>query len=135
MLKPRNALEQRMREEMACICGGCEHEPLSRCPCGRAEEMRAALRAQIDQGRTHEEIISSSIAFYGGQHFLRVPIDQGFNRLAWLIPYLVGATGLVVVGMTARRWSRKPDSVESEPSAPKDPDLEERLDDELRNLD
>jgi cytochrome c-type biogenesis protein CcmF len=135
MLKPRNALEQRMREEMACICGGCEHEPLSRCPCGRAEEMRAALRAQIDQGRTHEEIISSSIALYGGQHFLRVPIDQGFNRLAWLVPYLVGATGLVVVGMTARRWSRKPDSVESEPSAPKDPDLEERLDDELRNLD
>jgi cytochrome c-type biogenesis protein CcmF len=135
MLKPRNALEQRMREEMACICGGCEHEPLSRCPCGRAEEMRAALRAQIDQGRTREEIISSSIALYGGQQFLRVPIDQGFNRLAWLLPYLVGATGLVVVGMTARRWSRRPGSTGPELSAPKDPDLEERLDDELRNLD
>jgi cytochrome c-type biogenesis protein CcmH/NrfF len=135
MLKPRNALEQRMREEMACFCGGCEHEPLSRCPCGTAEEMRAELRAQIDQGRTREEIISSSIARYGGQHFLRVPIDKGFNRLAWLIPYLVGATGLVVVGMTAKRWSRKLHSVESEPLAPKDPDLEERLDDELRNLD
>jgi hypothetical protein len=39
------------------------------------------------------------------------------------------------VGMTARRWSRRPDSVDAEPSTPKDPDLEERLDDELRNLD
>jgi cytochrome c-type biogenesis protein CcmF len=135
MLKPRNALEGQMRDEMACICGTCEHEALSKCPCGTADQMRGELRAQIEQGRTHDEIISHFIALYGGQHFLRVPIDQGFNRLAWLIPYLVGATGLVVVGVTARRWSRQPDSVESEPPAPKDPDLEERLDDELRNLD
>jgi cytochrome c-type biogenesis protein CcmH/NrfF len=97
--------------------------------------MRGELRAQVEQGRTHDEIISHFIALYGGQHFLRRPIDQGFNRLAWLIPYLVGATGLVVVGMTARRWSRQGDRDASEPSAPKDPGLEERLDDELRNLD
>jgi cytochrome c-type biogenesis protein CcmF len=135
MLKPRSGLEGQMREEMGCICGSCEHEALSKCPCGYADQMRGELRAQIEQGRTHDEIVSHFIALYGGQHFLRVPIDQGFNRLAWLIPYLVGATGLVVVGVTARRWSRKPDSDGPEPLAPKDPGLEERLDDELRNLD
>ena len=80
-------------------------------------------------------MISHFIGFYGGQHFLRVPIDKGFNRLAWFVPYMVGATGLVVVGMTARRWSRKRDGAASEPAAPSDPALEERLDDELRNLD
>ena len=135
MLPPKNALEKQMRDEMACICGGCEHEALSKCPCGRADQMRGELRAQIDQGRTYDEMISHFIAYYGGQHFLRVPIDKGFNRLAWFVPYLVGATGLVVVGMTARRWSRKRDDAASEPSAPSDPALEERLDDELRNLD
>ena len=97
--------------------------------------MRGELRAQIDQGRTHEEMISHFIAYYGGQHFLRMPIDKGFNRLAWFVPYMVGATGLVVVGITARRWSRKRDGAAPEPSAPSDPALEERLDDELRNLD
>jgi cytochrome c-type biogenesis protein CcmF len=135
MLAPRNPLEQQMREEMACICGSCEHEPLTRCSCGMADQMRGELRAQIDQGRTREEIISSSIARYGGQHFLRVPIDKGFNRLAWFVPYFAGVMGLVMVGLTARRWSRKRDAAASEPSAPPDPALEERLDDELRNLD
>ena len=135
MLAPRNPLERQMREEMACICGSCEHEPLTRCSCGMADQMRGELAAQIDQGRTREEIISSSIARYGGQHFLRVPLDRGFNRLAWFVPYFAGVTGLVVVGLTARRWSRKRDAAAPEPSAPPDPALEERLDDELRNLD
>jgi cytochrome c-type biogenesis protein CcmF len=135
MLPPKNALERQLREEMACICGSCEHEALSKCPCGKADEMRGELRAQIDQGKTYDEMISHFIAYYGGQHFLRVPIDKGFNRLAWFVPYFIGATGLIVVGLTARRWSRKRDAAATEPSEPLDAATEERLDDELRNLD
>ncbi len=136
ILKPRNALEQQMRQEMACICNGCEHEPLTKCPCSVAQQMRGELRSQIDLGKTHDEMISHFIALYGGQYFLGAPIDKGFNRLAWLFPYLAGATGLVLVGVTAKRWSRRDGDVETAPvSAPPDPALEERLDDELRNLD
>ena len=106
MLPAKNALETRMRDEIGCTCGGCEHEALSKCVCSQADQMRGELRAQVDLGKTHEEIISHFIAQFGGQQFLRSPIDKGFNRLAWLVPYGVGAVGLVVVGMTARRWSR-----------------------------
>ena len=134
MQPAKNALEGQMRDEIGCICGGCEHEALSKCVCGQADQMRGELRAQVDLGKTHEEIISHFIAQYGGQHFLRSPIDKGFNRLAWLVPYGVGAVGLVVVGMTARRWSRRPEE-SSASEEPKDPEIEERLDDELRNLD
>ncbi len=35
------------------------------------------------------------------------PIDKGFNRLAWLFPYLVGASGAVAVAFVAMRWSRR----------------------------
>jgi cytochrome c-type biogenesis protein CcmF len=134
MAPAKNPLETRMREEIGCTCGGCEHEALSKCICGQADQMRGELRAQVDLGKTHEEIISHFIAQFGGQQFLRSPIDKGFNRLAWLVPYGVGAVGLVVVGMTARRWSRHR---EAEPlgAEPKDQAIEERLDDELRNLD
>ena len=136
MLKPRNALEQQMRQEMACICGTCGHEPLSKCTCSTADQMRAELRTQIDLGKTHEEMISHFITLYGGQQFLGAPVDKGFNRLAWLFPYLIGAAGLLLVGVTAKRWSRKDSDAEAQPTpAPADPDLEERLDDELRNLD
>ena len=67
---------------------------------------------------------------------LGAPIDKGFNRLAWLFPYLVGATGAVVVGFAAMTVvDAHADRTERGASRRVDPDLEERLDDELRNLD
>ena len=65
---------------------------------------------------------------------LGAPVDQGFNRLAWLFPYLVGATSAIAVGFAAVKWSRKPDDPAAA-AAPLDSALEERLDDELRDLD
>jgi cytochrome c-type biogenesis protein CcmH/NrfF len=130
----RNELEEQLRHEIGCICGTCAHEPLSKCTCGTAQKMRADLREHVEQGQNREEIIASLIDLYGGQHFLMAPIDSGFNRLAWLLPYAAAGTGIVLIGFVATRWSRRRDS-EGEAPAPVDPDLEERLDDELRNLD
>jgi len=65
---------------------------------------------------------------------LGAPVDKGFNRLAWLFPYAAGATGALLVGFAAVRWSRHLPARADAPVAA-DPDLEERLDDELRDLD
>ncbi len=65
---------------------------------------------------------------------LGAPLDKGFSRLAWLFPYLVGATSAVAIGFAAVKWSRKPDDGDRAP-APLDAALEERIDDELRDLD
>ena len=97
--------------------------------------MRGELAALIDSGQErHDEIIQAFIAKYGSQEMLGAPIDKGFNRLAWLFPYLVGATSAVAVGFAAVKWSRKPDDPAAAP-APIDSALEERIDDELRDLD
>ena len=38
---------------------------------------------------------------YGSQEVLAAPIDKGFNRLAWLLPYAVGrASASPIVGGT-----------------------------------
>jgi cytochrome c-type biogenesis protein CcmF len=131
---PKNALDQQLRLEMGCVCGGCAHENLTLCTCGQAQKMRAQLREEIDKGSNHDEIIQAFIGLYGGQQFLGAPLDKGFNRLAWMFPYAVAATGILFLGFVATRWSRRRDSA-ADPLAPADPDLEERLDDELRNLD
>jgi cytochrome c-type biogenesis protein CcmF len=131
---PRNELEKQLREEMGCICGTCAHEPLSKCTCSTADQMRTELRAQIDQGKSRDEIFERFASLYGGQHFLSSPIDKGFNRLAWLFPYLLGATGAVVIGFVAARWTRRPEP-DGQAPPPSDPVMDERLDDELRNLD
>jgi gamma-glutamylcysteine synthetase len=64
---------------------------------------------------------------------LGAPLDQGFSRLAWLFPYLVGATSAVAIGFAAVKWTRKADAPTE--AAPLDAALEERIDDELRDLD
>jgi cytochrome c-type biogenesis protein CcmF len=132
--EPKNALEQQMRHEIGCKCGTCAHEPLSKCTCSEAAEMRKDLRAEIETGKDHDAIVASLIEKYGGQHFLMAPVDKGFNRLAWLFPYLLGGAGVVGVGFVAIRWSRHAHDTKAE-APPIDSELNERLDDELRNLD
>jgi cytochrome c-type biogenesis protein CcmF len=132
----KNALEEQLRGEMGCVCGTCAHEALTKCTCGTAQQMRSQLRAQIDQGKGHDEIVQAFIGIYGGQQFLQAPIDKGFNRVAWLFPYLLGATGVFAIGFAAIKWSHHSAATLPETSATlDDPALEERLNDELRDLD
>jgi cytochrome c-type biogenesis protein CcmF len=133
--RERSALERRLESEIMCTCGGCRLS-LSNCGmmnCHGLESQRAKLQAHLASGKDHDEVIAAFVDEFG-QEILMSPIDKGFNRLAWLFPYLVGASGAVAVGVAAIRWSRRREAPAEAP-APADPALDERLDDELRNLD
>jgi cytochrome c-type biogenesis protein CcmF len=133
----RTPLERQLQHELVCTCGTCGHANIGECrkdACGVSHTMRGELAALIDQNKTHDEIIQWFVTKYGSQEMLGAPLDRGFNRLAWLFPYLVGATGAVAIGFAAVRWSRRSASAE-DATAPTDPELESRLDDELRSLD
>ena len=96
------------------------------------------LAGHVGDGRSREEIIQLFVKKWGSQEVLTEPIDRGFNRLAWLLPYGVGLAGIVLVGGIAMRWSRRrTDGVAVEPApVPTAPAaLQDRLDDELRELD
>jgi cytochrome c-type biogenesis protein CcmH/NrfF len=89
----------------------------------------------IDAGMNDKDkIIEAFIAKYGTEEMLGAPLDRGFSRLAWLLPYLVGATSAVAVGFAAVKWTRHAEAPAAAP-APLDSALEERIDDELRDLD
>jgi len=96
--------------------------------------MRGELAALIDQGKNHDEIIQAFLTKYGSEEMLGAPLDRGFNRLAWFVPYALGLTGAAAIGFAAVKWSRKPDGPD-EALAPADSAIEERIDDELRDLD
>jgi len=135
----RTPFEKQMQHEIVCTCGACGHQNLAECrkdACGTSHQMRGELAGLVDQGKSHDEIIQWFVAKYGSEEMLGAPIDKGFNRLAWLVPYLVGGSGALMIGLAAIRWSRRPDTHTSDVvAAPADRDLEERLDDELRDLD
>jgi cytochrome c-type biogenesis protein CcmH/NrfF len=102
--------------------------------------MRAELASLVKDGKTEQQIVDYYIAQYGSEEPLASPLDRGFNRLAWAVPYMFGSAGLVLVGFVAVKWSRrKPEggiaAAPSAPAEPADPALESRLDEELRDLD
>jgi cytochrome c-type biogenesis protein CcmF len=135
---PQSQLEKEMRHEIICMCGTCGRKRIGECLCPLAAEMRQEVAGLIGQGKTREQIYAYYIAKYGSQEPLASPIDEGFNRLAWFFPYLIGATGAASIAIVALRWSRREDATLS-PATPtgagEDPKLGERLDDELRDLD
>ena len=134
---PRSALERELQREIVCMCGTCGRKLIGECTCGTAALMRDEVGRLIDQGLTRDEIFKAFIAQYGSQEPLAMPLDEGFNRLAWLFPYLLGVSGAVAVGAMALRWSAREAAYAAEPQAAsaEDVQLEARLDDELRNLD
>jgi cytochrome c-type biogenesis protein CcmH/NrfF len=89
-------------------------------------------------GLTREQVLQYYVKKYGSQEPLAMPIDSGFNRLAWFLPYVLGASGALILGVAAIRWSRRQSATTERAGAATeatDPELEARLDDELRDLD
>ncbi len=132
---PRSELERDLHGSLICMCGTCGRQLVGECACGYAAQMREEISGLVGQGMTKDEVFQHYIAKYGSQEPLAAPIDEGFNRLAWLFPYLMGVAGAVAVGFAALRWSHhdRPPAEES-PAVP-DGEREARLDDELRDLD
>jgi cytochrome c-type biogenesis protein CcmH/NrfF len=139
---PKTPLERELQHEIICMCRSCGRQRLSDCQCGKAAEMRTELAGLVARGMTREQIYKYYIDQYGSEEPLASPIDKGFNRVAWALPYVAGATGAALVGFVAVRWTRREEdapaaapSLGTSSSAPEDPALRARLDDELRDLD
>jgi cytochrome c-type biogenesis protein CcmH len=136
LVPPKSPLEKSLQNSIICMCGTCGRKKVGECTCERAAQMRDEIARLTAAGKTRDEIIQHFIDEWGSQEVLSQPIDRGFNRLAWLFPYAVGLGGILVVGGTAIRWSRRSPGATSE-AAPRtaDPALESRLDHELEDLD
>jgi cytochrome c-type biogenesis protein CcmF len=143
--RPVGVEENWLVHNIMCQCGTCRHN-LMECEsdgCAHAIQDRVEIHRLLSQGKTREQVIEYFISKYGGQVALAAPIDKGFNRLAWLLPYTAGVAGAGLLGFGAWRLSRRSGGTSAKaddrplPVAdPKTADqLSDKLDDELRNLD
>lgn len=142
LLVPRTPDEKRLRDEIVCMCGTCGRKRVGECTCGTADAMRQEISQLIAEGKSYDDVVDYYVKKYGSQEVLASPIDEGFNRLAWLLPYAIGLVGVMVMGGVAVRWSRHAREGQATPvAATTQVDAEtvqirqERLDDELRDLD
>jgi cytochrome c-type biogenesis protein CcmF len=144
-----------VKDEMAwfgtnlrCMCAmggrGCGHM-LRDCgaECGGAPRDLAEIKAMLLAGKSRQEIVDFFIKREGGKHVLGAPPDEGFNRLAWALPYGLGLAGAGALAFAAWKFSSRakanpastPASEAADRTLTNDHNLEDRLEDELSRVD
>jgi cytochrome c-type biogenesis protein CcmH len=118
--------------ETELVCPVC-HETLDESTSPVAEQMKAEIRRRIRQGWTKQQIIDEMVANYGPA-VLSTPGRHGFDLLAWVLPLGGAAAGVAALGAGARYWTHT--TQRAVPDGPRlDPEMEERIDEELRRFD
>jgi cytochrome c-type biogenesis protein CcmH len=112
-------------EVMCPVCG----TTLDQSESPAAQQIKRVIARRIAAGDTKSEIEARLVANYG-QDILAAPPHHGFGLLAWWLPIVGITAAAALVGFGAWRWSHAREPVP--PTAPLDPALERRLDDELR---
>ena len=102
-----------------------------------AERIRVFIRERIAAGATRSQIKSELVAQFGPS-ILAEPPKSGFNLLAWVLPFVGLAFAGGVIGVLVWRATRRGRAAgEAAPAVgpPLDPEIERRLDEELRRFD
>ena len=127
----------RVTDNIVCTCG-CPPTVLSACSCGRAGEMNREVRGMLEEGRSDEEIYEFYVAQFGAR-VLAAPRAEGFNLLGWILPFVALGLGGGVVVAAYRRLREDPGGPrgpsESHAKRMADPQLRERIQKELADLD
>jgi cytochrome c-type biogenesis protein CcmH/NrfF len=93
---------------MMCVCGcnqillECNHVG-----CAYSDRMRAELVAAVDRGDNDDLTLQGFVQKYGTT-VMAAPTKTGFNRVAWIMPYLVLVLGLATVTLIVRAWRSRP---------------------------
>lgn len=80
---------------MACTCGcnmvvaACEGSM----ECSAAAQITREVEQMVEEGRTKKEILQNFVNRYG-ETILAAPTKEGFNFLAWVLPFMALALGV-----------------------------------------
>jgi cytochrome c-type biogenesis protein CcmH len=98
----------RLGHKLMCVCG-C-NQVLLECNhvgCPRSDGMRQELATYIARGDSDDLVLQAFVQKYGPTVLL-APTHKGFNRVAWIVPYLTLLLGLAAVTLIVRAWRGRP---------------------------
>ena len=94
--------------QMMCICGcnqillECNHVG-----CPDSDGMRNELMAALSRGDSDSLVEQAFVQKYGPT-VLAAPTKTGFDRTAWIVPFVALAFGLGLVVLVIRSWKNRP---------------------------
>src|ERR1017187_7896443 len=96
---------------MMCTCGcgqvllECNHVG-----CQSSDKMRNQLLAALDKGGSNsDDLILQGFVQEYGPTVIAAPTATGFNRVAWIMPFLVLALGIAFAVHIVRSWKNRPE--------------------------
>lgn len=109
----------------------CPGRTLMDCPSGQATELRDWIAGQERAGRPRQEVEDELYAKYGDV-ILQAPRAEGFGLVAYLLPVVAFLIGGGIVWAFLRRQAAGGGAPVARPRASLDPEIERRIDEELR---
>ncbi len=103
--------------KMMCKCG-C-NQVLLECNhvgCTYSERMREELTAALQRGDSDDLVLQAFVQKYGAT-VLAAPTTTGFNRVAWIMPFVALGAGIFGVVYVVRMWKARPQTVTETASA------------------
>jgi cytochrome c-type biogenesis protein CcmH len=95
---------------MMCTCGcgqvllECNHVG-----CQSSDKMRNQLLAALDKGNNNnDDLILQGFVQEYGPTVIAAPTATGFNRVAWIMPFVALAFGITFVVYVVRSWKDRP---------------------------
>ena len=136
---PTVSVEQ-ITEGLTCQCGcgltvaNCNHPN-----CEFSVPVRDQIDSMVKRGMSGPQVIAFFRSKYG-EKILSAPTTQGFNLLAWIMPFAALAAGCALIAITVGRWRGASPAPASAPAEgangaghdPFDAELRRRLERELR---
>ncbi len=95
---------------MMCTCGcgqillECNHVG-----CQSSDKMRGELLAAMDNSSNSDDLILQGFVQEYGPTVIAAPTATGFNRIAWIMPFLVLALGIGFAVHIVRSWKNRPE--------------------------
>lgn len=96
--------ERKIAADLRCVV--CQNLSVADSPSEMAQQMRAIIREQLEQGKTPEEIKAYFVSKYG-DWVLLAPPAQGFGLLIWILPFAALGCGLLVAAYFVHQWAGK----------------------------
>jgi cytochrome c-type biogenesis protein CcmH len=96
--------------QLMCICGcnqillECNHVG-----CPDSDGMRNELMTAVTRGDSDSLVQQAFVQKYGPT-VLAAPTTQGFDRTAWIFPFVAFGVGVVTVVLVVRTWRNRPPS-------------------------
>jgi cytochrome c-type biogenesis protein CcmH/NrfF len=93
---------------LMCVCGcnqillECNHVG-----CQYSDRMRGELAAAVERGDSNDLTLQAFVQKYGTT-VMAAPTTTGFNRVAWVMPYLALVLGITTVVLIVRAWRMRP---------------------------